>query len=33
MNEVYDFLKKCGTFFLATEEDGQPPYSERHLNG
>lgn len=25
MNEVYDFIKKCGTYFLATaEEDGQP---------
>lgn len=24
MNEVYDFLKKCGTYFLATDEDGQP---------
>lgn len=24
MQEVYDFLKKCGTYFLATEESGQP---------
>lgn len=24
MNEVYDFLKKCGTYFLATDENGQP---------
>lgn len=24
MNEVYEFLKKCGTYFLATNEDGQP---------
>lgn len=24
MNEVYDFLKKCGTYFLATDEGGQP---------
>ncbi len=24
MNAVYEFLKKCGTFYLATEENGQP---------
>ncbi len=24
MNEVYDFLKACGTYYLATVEDGQP---------
>ncbi len=24
MKEVYEFLKKCGTYFLATSEDGQP---------
>lgn len=25
MNEVYDFLKRCGTYYLATvDEDGQP---------
>ena len=24
MNEVYDFIKKCGTYYLATVEDGQP---------
>ena len=24
MQEVYEFLKKCGTYYLATEEDGQP---------
>ena len=24
MEEVYDFLKKCGTFYLATEEGNQP---------
>lgn len=24
MNEVYEFLKKCGTYYLATCEDGQP---------
>ncbi len=24
MQEVFDFLKKCGTYYLATAEDGQP---------
>lgn len=24
MNEVYDYLKKCGTYFLATTEGDQP---------
>ena len=24
MNEVYEFIKKCGTYYLATGEDGQP---------
>ena len=24
MNEIYDFIKKCGTYYLATVEDGQP---------
>lgn len=24
MNEVVEYLKSCGTFFLATDEDGQP---------
>jgi uncharacterized pyridoxamine 5'-phosphate oxidase family protein len=24
MKEVYDFLKKCGTYFLATTEGDQP---------
>jgi uncharacterized pyridoxamine 5'-phosphate oxidase family protein len=24
MKEVYDFLKKCGTYYLATVENGQP---------
>lgn len=24
MNEVVKYLKSCGTFFLATNEDGQP---------
>ncbi|MCR5607062.1 MAG: pyridoxamine 5'-phosphate oxidase family protein [Treponema sp.] len=23
MNEVFDFIKSCGTYFLATVEDGQ----------
>lgn len=24
MNEIYEFIKKCETYFLATVEDGQP---------
>ena len=24
MNEVYEFIKSCGTYYLATVEDGQP---------
>lgn len=24
MQSVYDFLKKVGTYYLATNEDGQP---------
>ena len=24
MKDVYDFIKKCGTYYLATVEDGQP---------
>lgn len=24
MNEVYEFLKACGTYYLATVEDGKP---------
>lgn len=24
MQEVYEFLKKCGTYYLATDEGGQP---------
>ena len=24
MQEVYEFLKDCGTYYLATEEGGQP---------
>jgi len=24
MNEVYEFIKKCGVYYLATIEDGKP---------
>ncbi len=24
MKEVFDFIKECGTYYLATVEDGQP---------
>ena len=24
MEKVYEFMKKCGTYYLATEENGQP---------
>lgn len=24
MNDVYDFIKSCGTYYLATDDDGQP---------
>lgn len=24
MKEIYDFLKKCGTYYLATVEEGKP---------
>ncbi len=24
MNEIYDFIKKCGTYYLATDDEGQP---------
>ena len=24
MKEVFEFIKKCGTYYLATVEDGQP---------
>lgn len=24
MNEIYEFIKKCGTYYLATVENGQP---------
>lgn len=34
MQEVCDFLKKCGTYYLATTEDGQPrvrPFGTVHI--
>lgn len=34
MQEVYDFLKKAGTYYLATSENGQPrvrPFGTIHL--
>lgn len=34
MQEIHDFLKKCGTYYLATTEDGQPhvrPFGTIHL--
>lgn len=34
MQEVYDFLKKCGTYYLATVEDGQArvrPFGTIHM--
>lgn len=24
MNEIFEFLRKCGTYYLATSENGQP---------
>lgn len=24
MDEIYEFLKKCGTYYLATDDNGQP---------
>ena len=24
MEEIYEFLKKCGTYYLATDDNGQP---------
>lgn len=27
MQEVYDFLKKCGTYYLATVEDAAATFS------
>lgn len=34
MNEIYEFLKKCGTYFLATAEGDQPrvrPFGTIHI--
>lgn len=34
MNKVYDFLKKAGTYYLATDENGQPrvrPFGTVHV--
>jgi uncharacterized pyridoxamine 5'-phosphate oxidase family protein len=34
MEEVYDFLKRCGTYYLATNDDGQPrvrPFGTIHI--
>ncbi|MBR1638369.1 MAG: pyridoxamine 5'-phosphate oxidase family protein [Treponema sp.] len=34
MNEIYEFIKKCGTYYLATVEDGQPrvrPFGTIHI--
>lgn len=34
MQEIHDFLKKCGTYYLATTEGGQPhvrPFGTIHL--
>ena len=34
MNEVYEFLKKCGTYFLATMDGDQPrvrPFGTAHI--
>ena len=34
MEEVYEFLKKCGTFYIATEEGNQPrvrPFGVVHI--
>ena len=34
MNEVYEFLKKCGTYYLATVEGDQPrvrPFGTIHI--
>ena len=30
MEEVYEFLKKCSTFYIATE-DGDKPYPKKHV--
>ena len=34
MKEVYEFLKKCGTYYLATEDGDQPrvrPFGTAHI--
>ena len=34
MQEVYEFLKAAGTYYLATDEDGQPrvrPFGTAHV--
>ena len=34
MNEISEFIKKCGTYYLATVEDGQPrvrPFGTIHI--
>ena len=34
MKEVYEFLKACGTYYLATDDNGQPrvrPFGTIHL--
>ncbi|MCD8011214.1 MAG: pyridoxamine 5'-phosphate oxidase family protein [Lachnospiraceae bacterium] len=34
MNRVYDFLKKAGTYYLATDDNGQPrvrPFGTIHV--
>ncbi|MCD8329643.1 MAG: pyridoxamine 5'-phosphate oxidase family protein [Lachnospiraceae bacterium] len=34
MNKVYDFLKKAGTYYLATDDNGQPrvrPFGTIHV--
>ena len=34
MHEVYEFLKQCGTYYLATDEAGQPrvrPFGKANL--
>ena len=34
MQEVYEFLKAAGTYYLATDEDGQPrvrPFGTAHI--
>ena len=34
MKEIYDFLRRCGCFFLATEEGDQPrvrPFGTAHI--